>query len=268
MNYPISYATVAHSSQIRHVLALHQSIQKVDSGAVLHVLLTSGKYPEIQDIKTIQWYKSSEIEQPLEILFLKLKYKWRKKHCIFSGVLKPYFLKYLIAKLNTNLILCNPDGFFYNDPIQLKSALENHSVALIPNDFSLDPNEPESTFLWYFSRGYYTSGIIGFRHDATVEINWWVKVCRYACEENQMKAFYYEQAYLNFLPIMYESPKVLVNQSIYCGIGKVKQLSTDNPAKFDFIHYDGEVIAILSVNTKHPLFEKWVEYQKLLIANI
>ena len=92
---------------------------------------------------------------------------------------------------------------------ELADQFSNHDVVLFPNAFPLDPKVSEEGFVKNFKMGFYTSSLIGFSKDAEEILKWWAKVCSYRCKNDKKRSFYYEQSYLNFLPVKYEKVKVM-----------------------------------------------------------
>ena len=73
----------------------------------------------------------------------------------------------------------------------------------------MNPKISEEGFIKNFKRGFYTSSLIGFSKNAESVLKWWAMVWSYRCKDDKKRSLYYEQSYLNFIPVIFDKVKVM-----------------------------------------------------------
>ncbi|MEP4532915.1 MAG: hypothetical protein ABJ004_07510 [Cyclobacteriaceae bacterium] len=246
------------------MMALYQSIQKVHKGATLKVLVVDASkkwFRTIEQFSEIEYFSPGELDGWKSTLYLKIKYGIFSSSQAFIASLKPVFIRFLVQRFQSNIIYSSASNYFFLKPESLLDELDgNNHVVMVPNFFTLNPEEGLEEFINNFLRGYYNSSLIAFSKDSVEILDWWALACRHACENNNLKGYYYDQAYLNFLPVVFDNVKVIHDKGIligywnknHCVRFRGSEIKINDEFPVTAIHFDPKTIAeIASGNDKH-----------------
>lgn len=206
------YATIVDTKESSILKDLSSSISSIYPNADLHVLLLGASGRQIRklskDTKAATFYSPNAIVPFYKYLILKLRLLFSSSRAI-KGVFKPYFLLSLIQKQRKGVILIDPDLKIKEPISEMVNLLSVYDAVLFPNRFPMNPKISEEGFIKNFKRGFYTSSLIGFSKNAESVLKWWAMVCSYRCKDDKKRSLYYEQSYLNFIPVIFDKVKVM-----------------------------------------------------------
>jgi hypothetical protein len=208
MNY--HFCTITTQSHLYKCYALFESLYQIDSKSCLHVLLTdidnlSGldvplrgvKLYILDDIKGVSY--SEEIVN--KYLRSSDKLRWS---------LKSVFLRKILAFEEVQeLVYVDNDIAFFGEFYFLFEALKTHNILLTPHNYPRDPLSNQNWLEANFRVGLYNAGFVGANKKSVSSLEWWSKCCLYRCEKNYFRGLFDDQKYLDLMPIIDSSTKVL-----------------------------------------------------------
>ncbi|WP_424962264.1 hypothetical protein [Ekhidna sp.] len=206
------YATIINKKEASLLDGLSSSIISFQPSSEIHALLLGASSTQVKELNNttegVTFYSCKAIVPVYMYLVLMIRLLLSSNRAI-KGVYKAYFSLFLVRRQRKGVILIDPDLRIKTSIGDVLDQLSTHDVVLFPNGFPLHPKETENGFIKNFKKGFYTSLLVGFSKDADDLLKWWAKVCFYRCRNDKKRSFYYEQTYLNFLPVMFENVKVM-----------------------------------------------------------
>ncbi len=267
------FCTIATISHTYKVLALRDSLLKINPNFTLHVLIVDNSFflKDLKDEYNVRWYLLEGLD--LEI-GKRIRAKYEKKHDKLRWSLKPVFLSYLLKEdISRKIIYIDNDIAFFNDYEFIFEKLEKYNVLLTPHYYPINPNENQNWLEANFKVGLYNAGFFACNNKASDALNWWANCCLYRCERNPIRGLWDDQKYLDILPIHFEKVKVLQHKG--CNLAdwnesilKRKEIDGDvliankwNPV---FIHFTGTTINNFLQGNDILLKKYFYEYVSLL----
>ncbi len=192
----------------------------------------------------------------------------------FRWALKPVFISHLLQKGFDKVIFTDADIYFVNNFSFLFEELDTNNVLLTPHWANLNPFENEGSLKDVLSGGLYNAGFIGVNKKGEGIINWWAEMCHYKTEEDPKLGFYFDQKYLNILPVQFEGVKIIKHQGCNLASWNVQtckreivngKLMINQQFEPVFIHFNRETfVNILNRNDKllYPFLEEYIQLFK------
>lgn len=265
-----TFCTIITADYLPFAKVLHASILKNEPGTTLQVLVV-----EKNDFNSSPNFILHSIDTVLTSPVAKGIYKkYAHTNQNFRSALKPVFINYLLQNGFDKVIYADGDLYFVNNFDFLFGELDTNNILLTPHWANINPLENEGSFKDVMRGGLYNAGFIGVNKKGSEAINWWAEMCHYKTEENTELGLFYDQKYLDILPVQFDGIKIIKHQGCNLASWNVetcKREIVDGKllinGKFEpvFIHFAKETIAnILNRNDKllMPYLEKYIQALK------
>lgn len=266
-----TFCTIITTDYLPFAKVLHASLQKNVPGTTLQVLVVNNAgHTSSPDF--IVHSVDSVLTSPVAKGIYK-KYA-HTNPSQFRWALKPVFISHLLQNGFDKVIFTDGDIYFVNDFNFLFDELDTNNVLLTPHWANLNPFENEGSLTDVLNGGLYNAGFIGVNKEGKSAINWWAEMCHYKTEENPEQGLYFDQKYLNILPVQFPDIKILKHQGCNLASWNVQTCKREIidgklmiNQKFEpvFIHFNRETIVnILNRNDKllHPYLEEYIQLFK------
>ena len=199
------FATIIYKNEISLIDKLLSSISEVLPDSKIHVLIINHSKKEIKRLNkassSVVYYSLGQLPFLVNCL-IRIKYYFSSER-VTKGLAKPNFLLYLIGRVKQNMVFIEPYLEAKEGIAELFKKFSKNDVLLIQNNFPLSPKISENGFLENFSKGLYTSSLIGFSLNAGHVLKWWAMVSSYPSKKKRKANFHYEQSYLDLIPIKF-----------------------------------------------------------------
>jgi hypothetical protein len=266
-----TFCTIITADYLPFAKALFTSLQKSVPGTSLQVLVidknnfTSSQNFVIHSIDTV-------ITSPVAKEIYK-KYGYTNPGP-FRWALKPVFISHLLQNDFDKVIFTDADMYFVNDFSFLFQELDDSNVLLTPHWAYLNPLEDDKSLFDVLQGGLFNAGFIGANKKGMEAINWWAGMCHFKTEDNPEHGLFFDQKYLDVLPVQFPEVKILKHQgcnlanwNIRTCIREIINGKLTINKQFDpvFIHFNSETIAnILKQNDKllNPFLEEYIQLLK------
>lgn len=207
-----TFCTIISSNYMHYALTLYTSLLKFNPTISLNILTTdnvamlekwTSKFPHLNI------YGVSDTCE--EGIGKELYDKYYQSHISeFRWSMKSVFMKFLMEqKKYKKVIWADADLFFVGDYQFLFDELNEYNVLLTPHWRNSNPSKEQKNFELLFVTGLYNAGFFAANQNAIAVLDWWANASLYKCEENVNKGAYYDQSYLNLIPIYFDKVKVL-----------------------------------------------------------
>jgi hypothetical protein len=189
----------------------------------------------------------------------------------FRWALKPVFIAHLLQNGFDKVIFTDADMYFVSHFKFLFDELDTSHVLLTPHWANLDPFENEGSLKDVLHGGLYNAGFVGVNQNGKDAMQWWAEMCHYKTEEDPAMGLFYDQKYLNILPVQFDGIKIVKHQGCNLASWNVQtckreimngKLMINGIFEPVFIHFNSETIAnILRRNDKHlyPFLEEYIQ---------
>jgi lipopolysaccharide biosynthesis glycosyltransferase len=134
----------------------------------------------------------------------------------------------LLSHLLTNhqkVIFLDCDLFFVNNYHFLFDYLSESNIILTPHWRNIVPDHPDeeevSNFNHLFTRGIFNAGFVGCNKYANEFLDWWGLACLKNNEKNMERGFYFDQKYLDIVPVYFEKVKIIDHKG--CNVSEWNQ---------------------------------------------
>jgi hypothetical protein len=263
--------TIITADYLPFAKVLHTSLQKNMPGISLQVLVVDNN-----NFASSQNFVIHSIESVINSPVAKGIYK-KYAHTNpsnFRWALKPVFISYLLQKEFDRVIFTDGDLYFVNNFSFLLEELDTNDILLTPHWANLNPFENEGSLKDVLRGGLYNAGFIGVNQRGAEIINWWAEMCHYKTEEDPASGLFFDQKYLDILPVQFENVKILKHQGCNLASWNVQtckreiingKLLINQQFEPVFIHFNRETIVnILNRNDRflHPYLEEYIELFK------
>lgn len=207
-NTKYNFCTVTGKEYLFKALALYWSLNKNSDKFHLWICcIDDVTYSTITSLNLnhLTAFKVSDIEDK-QLLSIKTKRKTNE----YCWTLKAALIQYVLNHYNVNaLIYCDSDMFFFSDPEPIFNEWVGYSILLCP----------QRDLEWVHDvYGYYQAGLIGFKKDkqGLDALSWWKERCIEWCfaEPQRDRERFGDQKYLDKLPILFESIKIMKNLGV------------------------------------------------------
>lgn len=197
-------------SHLYKTWALADSLFTLQHNCAVHILVIDGDKKSVVvpgNFNRIYLYTLEELPLPIAKKIIK-KYAGSKDKLRWS--LKPAFIQELLSNgICNKVVYTDNDIAFFNDFTFLFEELDTHSVLLTPHRYPVDPEKNQNWLEANFKVGLYNAGFIGVNKNAVNLMEWWSKCCYYRCEKNAFRGLFDDQKYLDLVPVIQPSTKVL-----------------------------------------------------------
>lgn len=270
-----SFCTISTQSHLYKCKALFDSLRNFDSKVILDVLvIDANKVGE--DNSVFEGYNLHFLEDlvgsnPGELIIN--KYKSNPDKLRWS--LKPVFMQYLLSNKQLHkLIYVDNDIAFFGKFSFLFDLLDKHNILLTPHFYERNPEKNQNWLEANFRVGLFNAGFVAVNEKAISTLDWWAKCCLYRCEKNYMRGLFDDQKYLDLIPIIEPTTKILDHQG--CNIAGwnigvcMRELNKEGEVLINgkwpvvFIHFNAFTIKLF-VEGKDPLLMSNFELYSELI---
>ncbi len=192
----------------------------------------------------------------------------------FRSALKPVFISYLLQNGFDKVIYADGDLYFVNNFAFLFDELDSNNILLTPHWANLNPLENEGSLKDVMRGGLYNAGFIGVNKNGAEAINWWAEMCHFKTEENPDLGLFFDQKYLDILPVQFPQVKIIKHPGCNLASWNVEtckreiingKLMINQQYEPVFIHFAKETIVnILNRNDKllYPYLEEYTQLLK------
>lgn len=262
------YCTIVTPDHVYKALALHRSIRSHHPEASTHVLTTSGElWPTAPGLV----FHSLETIAASDTLVRAIADKYRADADPLRWSLKGAFMSYLLERHGDGVIYFDCDVCLFNTPEPLWSALNTGSVLLTPHWRPRDPETSLTNFRLNFLDGLYNAGCVGATSAGREALRWWSRACLSSCERAREKGLFFDQRYLDLLPIYFEQTVICRHRG--CNVADWnRQLLREqrggrvyvDGAPLIFVHFTANTIAGIVAGRDPVLSESLEQYHALL----
>lgn len=127
----------------------------------------------------------------------------------FRWAAKPSLIAHLLSGEDADgVIFLDGDIQVSGDCTSLMEETLSASVLLTPHWHQGTPTEGDSPFFRWFRTGLYNAGLVGATRAGLPALEWWHRACVCACEFRPDRSVYYDQKYLDLLPLLFDGVKV------------------------------------------------------------
>ena len=265
-----TFCTIITADYLPFAKVLHTSLKKYDPDVSLQVLIV-----DKNDSPSAENFVIHSVDSVLTSPVAKGIYK-KYAHTNpsqFRWALKPVLISYLLQKGFDKVIFIDGDMYFVSHFSFLFEELDKSNILLTPHWANLDPFENEGSLKDVLRGGLYNAGFVGVHKNGIEAVNWWAEMCHYKTEEDPEQGLFFDQKYLNILPVQFDGVKIIKHQGCNLASWNVQtskreiingKLTINGKFEPVFIHFNRETIVnILNRNDKllHPYLE---EYSQLL----
>jgi hypothetical protein len=268
-----TFCTIITADYYPKAIALFKSINKLEPGALLHIIVADNKPVNIGRFheERIKIIPISDLSKYWLVDNLYKKYAHIDLN-FFRWSLKPIVINYLLEKGFEKVFYADCDFYFFSDYQFLYDELDDCSVLLTPHWRNSDPLTDKSSFLALFTSGVYSAGFIGASTRASPELQWWANACHFMMGEQTSLGIHDDQKYLDVLPVKFESVKI--NRHRGCSLGAGNQQECERKLvsgevlingvyPIVSIHFDGLLIQEIMRGHDPLLLQYYEEYKKV-----
>lgn len=207
-------ASIVTPDYIDRAVTMFKSINKFIE-AKLHLLVvtcgyTKYEFPEFENVHILElkellagvesrvnrliYHKYRRVDQQsLPSIIAPLDYlRWS---------LKPGFVNYLLAD-NNNVIYCDNDLFFYQDPTDIFKYCLKYDFTISPHWRTINQGHTDE-MKYNFLHGLYNGGFFTCKKSAKNILDWWADNCCIECSATS-ETTYVDQKYLDLLPLYFD----------------------------------------------------------------
>lgn len=240
-----TFCTVISANYLPYAQALHYSLSRFNPEICLQILVSDvikeDFIPETLDKHCIIHFTEDVCKNgTAKDIFVKYHSEY---HNEFRWSMKSVFLRYLIKEKEfEKVIYVDGDIFFFNDYDFLFKELDNSNVLLTPHWRSINPDLDEVHFKILFREGMYNAGFLAINSDGVPAMEWVAKVCLYSCAKGSFEGQYFDQVYLDALPIYFDKVKIVKHRG--CNVAIWNMVECER-----VVQNDGSVL----INNEYPV---------------
>ncbi len=201
-----TFCTIITANYLPFAKVLHQSLEKQVPGTSLQVLIV-GEHSSSSTGNFIV-HSVDSLSGSTHFNALYKKYGHTNVHN-FRWALKPVFIGYLLEKGFSKVIYVDADLYFVNNFDFLFDELDKNNILLTPHWANMDPVENEDSLRAVLKGGLYNAGFVGTNIRGATAISWWAALCFYKTEDQKELGFFYDQKYLDILPVQFDNVQVI-----------------------------------------------------------
>jgi hypothetical protein len=262
-----TFCTIITADYLPFARVLHASLQKNVPGTTLQVLVV-----DKNDFTSSQDFVLHSIDSVATSPVAKGIYKkyahTNPSH--FRWALKPVFISHLLQNGFDKVIFTDADIYFVNNFNFLFEELDVNNVLLTPHWANIIPLENDGRLTDILRGGLYNAGFIGVNTKGQEPLNWWAETCHFKTEKNPELGLFFDQKYLDILPVQFPDVKIIKHQGCNLASWNVEtckreiingKLLINRQYEPIFIHFNRETIVnILNRNDKllHPFLEEYI----------
>lgn len=250
-----SFCTIITADYFPRALALYKSVAKYDTAIELQVLIADnkpvtnipGNFPKLK-IRAINELDNFPLVRELYKKYAHINidnFRWS---------MKPVFASWLLENGYDKLIYLDCDMFFVNDHQFLFDELDSHGFILTPHWNNTDPLFHKESFLSNFTSGIFSAGFFGATKKGLPALHWWANACHFMMGNNIGLGVHDDQRYLDILPVLFETTKIIRHRG--CNIGSWNHKESSRTER------NGEVF----INEKYPVI--FIHFDEMLAGEI
>jgi maleate cis-trans isomerase len=208
------FCTVITPDYLCYARALHGSLLRFHSNAVLHVLVCrNGAINRCLDFTddSLRFYDADELCREGVGRDIQEKYQGDYEDG-FRWSLKPVFLSCLLEKECCETVLfVDCDIHFYSDYLFLFDELDDCAVLLTPHWKPYSEPGKDRTFIYqeHFYNGVFNAGFVGVSKAALPHLRWWANACLFHCYIDVYNGCFVDQTHLTVMQVCFEGVKIL-----------------------------------------------------------
>lgn len=210
-----AFCTIITLDFLPFAKTLFQSIRKFDKDVDLIALVVdSQEIPPTLDFEILTPNHLCEFEL-VKRIFNTYSQKPNELRWSLKSVL---MIHLLMSRKYDQVFFVDHDICFYSDFRFLYQELDGHPFLLSPTWGCTDPKISELYFSLLLTDGLFNAGFIGATESGLDTLYWWSESCLHACERDNSRGLYDDQAYLNLFPIL--SPKSKIIRHRGCNVAE------------------------------------------------
>lgn len=278
MNQSRTFCTIITNNYFSWALTLYESLLEFDKEISLHVaIVDTGTEDHSSKIagKNITILTLNDFEN---IPFSKeMIRKYDSNLSTLRWSLKPLLMMKCLESYE-KVIFVDADIYFFASYQFLFESLDHHSVILTPHWRTLSPEKNPVEFYATFRHGIYNAGFIGANVNAGKALEYWAENCLAACVNDSEKGLYYDQIYLNLIPVYFENVQILKHQG--CNVASwnievcqrtwdtvTQEIKINNKFPVVFIHFTNVTIDKILKGEDSLLKKHLAKFNESLIKN-
>lgn len=272
------YATIITADHLPQAAALARSLVAMGSARGLTVLVVDAQavegrlppaYGDLQ-IMTLADVRVNPVGERLAIAHAdrpRGELRW---------VLKSVLLQVLI-EINGREAACyvDPDLYFVSPAQTLADEVHGAALLLCPHWRTLRPGPSSRELDVTLTHGYFNAGLVGATRAGLPALQWWAQACLFACEKHPARGLYDDQRYLDAVPHLFPSSRVLTHQG--CNVAQWNQRACRRVSMPDgsvaingqwpvvCIHFYRETIACIQ-DGRDPLLRPYLQSYEAALA--
>lgn len=278
MSQTNTFCTIITNNYFSWALCLYESLAKFNKEISLHVAIVDSNIEDhsskigdkniiiltLDDFQGIKY--SQEIIEKYNSNLSTLR--WSLKPLLIMKCLKSY----------KKAIFVDADIYFFKQYEFLFDSLEHNSIILTPHWRSLTPENDPIEFYATFQHGIYNAGFIGANRNGIKALQYWSENCLAACVNDKNRGLYYDQIYLNLMPVYFENVEILKHQG--CNVASwnmevckrtldttTQEIKINNHFPIVFIHFTNVTIDKILKEEDGLLKNYLVEFNDSLLRN-
>jgi hypothetical protein len=259
----LQFCSISTSSHLFKTYALADSLAVF--GYKLHVLVIDSYTPN--NVPTnVELYSLQNLVQTEFLTRLIKKYGNKKDKLRWS--LKPYFLLFLLEKLE-KVVYVDNDIYFFGNPANLEKILESHSLILTPHFYPSEPQKEQNWLEANFRVGLYNAGFVAANSKAKEALQWWADCCYYNLKKSYHRGLFDDQKYLDLIPVLFDNIFIMKDRGYNLAAWNSQNYELERNAKDEvlifrkfalvFVHF--APISLKQYSKKeHFLFKEYSSY--------
>lgn len=278
MNQNRTFCTIITNNYFSWALSLYESLSEFDKEISLHVAIVDNSIEDHsskitgKNITILTLDDFENIAYSAEII---KKYNFSLSTLRWS--LKPLLMTKCLQS-HDKVIFVDADIYFFNSYQFLFDSLDFNSVILTPHWRILTPGKDPVEFYATFRHGIYNAGFIGVNSNGIKVLEYWAENCLAACVNDKERGLYYDQIYLNLIPVYFENVEVLKHQG--CNVASwnidvckrtadpiTKEIKINNEFPIVFIHFTNVTIDRILKGEDGLLKNHLIKFNQSLIKN-
>lgn len=203
-----TFCTIVTDDYLPMALALYDSLRE-NGDASLHILVSSKEDAEYDVPEGVHINNISDLMGFKNTAKLFEKYYMTDANA-FRWSVKPEYISYLIKEKGFGkVIYIDADTYFFGAYEFLFDMLNENDVLLTPHWRSFNPAKSPLHFHLNFTEGFFNGGFIAASSKGLGAMDWLSGACLYECRQDTAAGLFYDQKYLDALPVMFEGVRIL-----------------------------------------------------------
>ena len=203
-----TFCTIVTPDYLPMALALYDSLRE-NGDASLHILVSSHEDSEYDVPEGVHIHNINDLMGFGNTAKLFEKY-YKTDGNAFRWSVKPEYVSYLIKEKGYGkVIYADADTYFFDSYDFLFDMLNGSGVLLTPHWRSFNPAKSPLHFHLNFTEGFFNGGFIAVNSKGLDAMSWLSGACLYECRQDAATGLFYDQKYLDALPVMFEGAGIV-----------------------------------------------------------